>query len=92
MTRFNRHFPRLCGSCGAPMARQEDSCWRCGVVWGEVLKDRPEPPSVVAAAAPVIARDTLSLSELDTDRWMNEGGSVTSEAPLRALVTTVSQA
>ena len=28
-----RHFPRLCRSCGAPMARQEDSCWRCAAVW-----------------------------------------------------------
>ena len=28
-----RHFPRLCRSCRAPMARQEDTCWRCGVRW-----------------------------------------------------------
>jgi predicted amidophosphoribosyltransferase len=26
----NRHLPRLCRSCGGPMARQEDTCWRCG--------------------------------------------------------------
>jgi predicted amidophosphoribosyltransferase len=28
-----RHVPRLCGSCRAPMARQEDACWRCGARW-----------------------------------------------------------
>jgi hypothetical protein len=28
-----RHFPRLCRSCDAPMARQEDSCWRCEAAW-----------------------------------------------------------
>ena len=29
----DRHFPRLCRSCQAPMARQEGSCWRCGSQW-----------------------------------------------------------
>jgi predicted amidophosphoribosyltransferase len=29
----NRHFPRVCGQCQAPMARQEDACWRCGTRW-----------------------------------------------------------
>jgi hypothetical protein len=24
-----RHVPRLCPSCAAPMARQELTCWRC---------------------------------------------------------------
>jgi hypothetical protein len=31
----NRHFPRLCRSCDAPMARQEDTCWRCGALYVE---------------------------------------------------------
>jgi hypothetical protein len=26
----DRHHPRLCRTCQAPMARQEASCWRCG--------------------------------------------------------------
>jgi hypothetical protein len=30
-----RHFPRLCHVCEAPMAVQEDNCWHCGAVWGE---------------------------------------------------------
>ena len=29
----DRHLPRVCHNCSAPMARQEDSCWRCGTVW-----------------------------------------------------------
>ncbi len=28
--RQNRHIPRLCGACGAPMDPVEDSCWKCG--------------------------------------------------------------
>jgi hypothetical protein len=28
-----RHFPRLCQSCQAPMAVQEDNCWACGALW-----------------------------------------------------------
>jgi len=33
MTGRGRHIPRLCPSCGAPMAGQEDSCWHCGAAW-----------------------------------------------------------
>jgi len=29
----NRHLPRLCDSCQAPMAGQEATCWRCGTDW-----------------------------------------------------------
>ncbi|MEA2123641.1 MAG: hypothetical protein QOI80_423 [Solirubrobacteraceae bacterium] len=29
--RHNRHVPRVCRSCSAPLASQEDDCWRCGV-------------------------------------------------------------
>ena len=28
-----RHLPRLCCSCNAPMARQEDTCWSCEATW-----------------------------------------------------------
>jgi predicted amidophosphoribosyltransferase len=28
--RRSRHQPRLCRSCTAPLASQEDDCWRCG--------------------------------------------------------------
>jgi hypothetical protein len=30
-----RHLPRLCGTCDAPMARQEDACWHCGAPWAD---------------------------------------------------------
>ena len=29
----NRHFPRVCQACTAPMEAQEDTCWRCGASW-----------------------------------------------------------
>ena len=47
----NRHFPRLCGSCRAPMARQEETCWRCGARW--VSEDAPRTAlRVIAGGAP----------------------------------------
>jgi hypothetical protein len=29
----DRHYPRLCRSCDAPMARQDDTCWSCEAAW-----------------------------------------------------------
>jgi predicted amidophosphoribosyltransferase len=29
----NRHVPRLCHECRAPMSSSEDGCWRCGARW-----------------------------------------------------------
>jgi len=40
----NRHIPRLCRSCAAPMAGQEATCWSCGAAYA------PAEP----AAAPVV--------------------------------------
>ena len=63
-----RHFPRVCRTCHAPMARQEDTCWRCGTRWasedgprttlrviaGGAQRDRFDPmPVAVEAAMPV---------------------------------------
>jgi hypothetical protein len=70
----DRHIPRLCHSCGAPMARQEDSCWRCGTRWAS--EDEPRTTLKVLAGG----ADGVSGSRLDTDRWTNEGGSVAAEA------------
>jgi hypothetical protein len=68
-----RHFPRVCRSCSAPMARQEDTCWRCGSQW--VSEDAPQRTlKVIAGGAGV------SDVRLDADRWANEGGSVAAEA------------
>ena len=69
-----RHFPRLCRHCRAPMARQEDSCWRCGTPW-------------VAEGKRALR---LILGDADADRWTNEGGSFASEVtlPLPATAAT----
>jgi hypothetical protein len=60
-----RHFPRLCRSCHAPMARQEDTCWSCEA-------ERPAPAAIGKALAVAQAR-------LDVDRWADEGGSLAAQ-------------
>ena len=64
-----RHLSRVCRSCRAPMARHEDTCWRCGAQWaseegprttlrvivgGARTDDSLYPVSRVAAASPTI--------------------------------------
>ena len=73
-----RHFPRVCRSCRAPMARQENACWRCGTQW--TAEDEPRPKLTVIAGG-------ATNEGLDADRWTNEGGSVDSEAPVRVVVS-----
>ena len=87
-----RHFPRVCRFCRAPMARQEDACWRCGTQWafedgprttlrvltgGAQVGGSPDPAIAVAARAASDARR-------DADRWASDGGSFVSEAAARA--------
>ena len=45
----DRHKPRLCRHCSAPMARQEDSCWNCGTRW--TSEDAPPTESLPLPAA-----------------------------------------
>ena len=61
----DRHKPRLCRSCEAPMARQENSCWRCGRQWG------------TADAATLAARDTPRDDDTtcQAERWIDDGGN-----------------
>ena len=68
----DRHLPRLCGHCRAPMARQEDVCWRCGTQWAS--EDRPR------TALQVIDGGAAQEARLQTDRWTDEGGSYDREA------------
>ena len=68
----NRHVPRLCRSCQAPMVSDEDGCWRCGVAWA--AEDEPRTTLRLVPAGP------SSEAGLDTERWINEGGSVASAA------------
>lgn len=75
------------------MARQEDTCWRCGTHWA--TEDRPRtalrvipggaPTHVADAPQPSIAatvagnaRDATQ-ARLGADRWIDEGGSLGSE-------------
>jgi hypothetical protein len=47
----NRHLPRLCRNCQAPMAGHEATCWRCGVEWAS----EDAPPTtlrLIPTAAP----------------------------------------
>jgi predicted amidophosphoribosyltransferase len=74
-----RHFPRLCSGCEAPMARQADACWRCGADWvspdagrpalrlihGGASARVPEAPQVRLAAA--VARAGVR-ARLDANR------------------------
>jgi predicted amidophosphoribosyltransferase len=64
----DRHFPRLCGHCHAPMSRQEDTCWRCGTRWAS--EDQPSP--VLHAVSAGTPEEAL----LQTGRWVDEGGSL----------------
>jgi hypothetical protein len=59
------------------MARQEGTCWCCGIEWAP----EEEPRTTLR----LIPGDALTQTD-DADRWMNEGGSFASEvtAPLRA--------
>ena len=80
-----RHFPRVCRSCRAPMARQEDACWRCGTRWAS--EDAPRTTlKVIAGGAQADRSDrALAASEarFDEDRWAKEGGSLVAEAAAR---------
>jgi hypothetical protein len=93
----DRHLPRLCRTCNAPMAGQEDSCWKCGAAWDDRLAPR-NPVHVIrgdAAEHPdggeqplipaTVATEALALAQPqdDADRWTDEGGRVAAEAPAR---------
>jgi hypothetical protein len=51
------------------MARQEDTCWRCGAQWAS--EDAPPTRLTVLGGG-------------DADRWANEGGSLAFEAAAHA--------
>ena len=95
----DRHIPRLCHSCQAPMARQEAACWRCGTRWadddvpeptlrlitGGAASDAPEPEFDVPIVGAV---PTPARAHTDVDRWVTDGGSVDSEAAAQVHLTT----
>ena len=66
----DRHVPRLCPSCEAPMVRQDELCWQCGADWPpEDLP--PRTPAQVSGAD-----EHVTAARLDLERWSDEGGSV----------------
>ena len=97
-----RHFPRVCRSCRAPMARQEDTCWRCGAPWASGAAARTTLQVIAGGALPhfagapdprvavAVAGTARAATEarLDADRWMNEGGSFDSEVAGALRATT----
>lgn len=76
----NRHFPRMCGSCQAPMARQETSCWHCGTQWATEAEPQTALRVIPGGAAMSVAdaRQT-GIAAMDADRWTDEGGSFEQE-------------
>lgn len=68
----NRHIPRVCRHCQAPMASGTGACWRCGVEWAS-----EEQPRTVLRLVPAGAPSPVVL---DTECWANEGGSFASAA------------
>ena len=95
----DRHVPRLCELCRAPMARQEAVCWSCGTQWadedvpltalrvivGGAGRDETESTFATAVAE---ARAAVTPGDIDADRWIIDGGSFDSEAPAQIRLTT----
>jgi hypothetical protein len=57
------------------MAREDSTCWRCGVRWSADTSE----PSIDAAVTD--ARAMILAARQDADRWIDEGGSLDHERP-----------
>jgi hypothetical protein len=76
----NRHVPRLCRNCAAPMAGDENTCWRCGVEWA-IEGAPPTTLRLIPSAAPDLTGEA--------ERWTNEGGSFAAEVTVPLAATAV---
>jgi len=76
----NRHVPRLCRNCAAPMAGDEDTCWRCGVEWA-IEGAPPTTLRLIPSAAPDLTGEA--------ERWINEGGSFGPEMLAEAVALEI---
>ena len=54
-----RHFPRLCRSCDAPLARKDDACWRCDEAWDD-RDDSPASPVSAGTPSAFVERAALT--------------------------------
>ena len=77
----DRHIPRLCRACTAPMARQQGACWRCGVEWSTTAPSRPAADPIAAALVQAEAEARVSA-----ERWNDEGGTY-AEPPARRVLS-----
>jgi hypothetical protein len=79
---LHRHVPRLCRSCQAPMARQDETCWRCGIEWVSQDGPRTRLRVIRGGASAAVAADERAVAQarVDMERWATEGGSVPAEA------------
>jgi hypothetical protein len=89
-------MPRLCGSCQSPLARQEDTCWRCGTQW--VTEEQPQPtlraiPGGARTPLPPAFKPRIAAAVLatDADRWDNEGGHFDDDMAVRLRPTAGSR-
>jgi hypothetical protein len=88
----DRHIPRLCDSCGAPMARQEAACWSCGTQWAD--EDVPRTAlRVIAGGAGRDEAEPTAIAKahavtLEDDRWIINGASLDSETPAPVRLST----
>src|SRR5689334_3980989 len=91
-----RHFPRVCRSCDAPMARQEDTCWSCEAAWDyrsarlSACRAIPaghaaRPDGIDQLPAPAVISNAVAVAQarLDVDRWAGDGGGLASEGSRR---------
>jgi predicted amidophosphoribosyltransferase len=73
----DRHLPRLCRSCRAPIARQEAACWRCRVECADEVSPRTTLPALAGGLpAPRIRVLAQTQPDVPMGRWVDDGGSV----------------
>jgi len=77
----DRHIPRLCRACTAPIARQQGACWRCGVEWSTTAPSRPAADPIAAALVQAEAEARVSA-----ERRNDEGGTY-AEPPARRVLS-----
>ena len=74
------------------MARQEDTCWRCGTQWATEDRPRTLLHVIPGGATPDAVGKARAVNEARAaiDRWVDEGGRVPFEtaAVLRATRAT----
>jgi hypothetical protein len=79
----DRHLPRVCRSCDAPMAGQDDTCWKCNATWDDQLGPRNPVRTIPDPAA------ELPEAEHEADRSTDEGDRLAAAAPERTTAPSM---